>query len=700
MLYKQSLPQSDKEINFPPLPDFCCLAPDFDSKDALFRLLAHLHRSGKHAYYWLASEAKHPASHKRAGDALEMLTVWFPAGEPAPIPSDVGQSGPLHIYFGVHPSSVVRPSPRRATNSTIDVVNCLYAEIDLKDHGADWQQVWSVVQAAHVPPSVILFSGGGLHLYWLLQRPYHLTIDIVDLAREDYQHIVAHSDGTKAIRKQNQERFAHIQGVQRRWVESQYDQERKIGMDQNAKDMTRVLRLPGTINYKGKYAPHFPTVTFLKADFDLTYSLAELESYVPAPSQKPSTEPAARSNKLNTPRIAHSEIRTDQLGRKPGCVYPEFESQQDKAAFFLNRLDPSCSRAEWIRIGMTLTELNNAGLDLWDRWSSDSDKYKEGEPARIWESFKRSGVGLGTLIKIAQDANPLPNAPTWNDLYPNRPLGGRQHYYQPTHEELELQAKMMGQRSPRKGQPIGAPGGVAEARHTYHYLDVQAIGEEIVSLFCPSKTNYGFLNPPGVKSKDGRDEPIIKASSKRDGELTPDAIRLAFNHGKRRIKVDGKRKRVHTSIMANPIDDDGMTRVLAIGTTPEGVKPIMECLNKLSLSSIAIQVGPLPKVDRFPTTPIPYIYKESHSGTLPEMGVGQDLHTFGSEELEKQSDQKSDTLPEMGVGDERSTFGSEELEKQSDKKGDTLPEMGVGDERSTFGSEELEKQSDKKGDTL
>ena len=53
MLYQQSLPQSDDEINFPSeLPDFCHLPPDFDPEDALFRLLAHLHREGKHAYYW------------------------------------------------------------------------------------------------------------------------------------------------------------------------------------------------------------------------------------------------------------------------------------------------------------------------------------------------------------------------------------------------------------------------------------------------------------------------------------------------------------------------------------------------------------------------------------------------------------------------------------------------------------------------
>jgi len=56
----------------------------------------------------------------------------------------------------------------------------------------------------------------------------------------------------------------------------------------------------------------------------------------------------------------------------------------------------------WIQIGMAC---KNAGLDCsdWDNWSRGSSKYKSGECEKKWKSFKSTGVGVGTLGKIAKD---------------------------------------------------------------------------------------------------------------------------------------------------------------------------------------------------------------------------------------------------------------------------------------------------------
>jgi phage/plasmid-associated DNA primase len=57
----------------------------------------------------------------------------------------------------------------------------------------------------------------------------------------------------------------------------------------------------------------------------------------------------------------------------------------------------------WITVGQTLHQLDESLLDIWDDWSRQSDKYREGECHRRWLSFnKDGGRGLGSLIHVAQ----------------------------------------------------------------------------------------------------------------------------------------------------------------------------------------------------------------------------------------------------------------------------------------------------------
>jgi len=56
----------------------------------------------------------------------------------------------------------------------------------------------------------------------------------------------------------------------------------------------------------------------------------------------------------------------------------------------------------WLRVGMSLTQLGPAGLDLWDAWSQEGTKYQEGVCGRKWRSFSRDGgLNLGTLFHLA-----------------------------------------------------------------------------------------------------------------------------------------------------------------------------------------------------------------------------------------------------------------------------------------------------------
>ena len=61
-------------------------------------------------------------------------------------------------------------------------------------------------------------------------------------------------------------------------------------------------------------------------------------------------------------------------------------------------------RGQWLKIGMALHaefEGSEEGLDLWSQWSRQSPKFNERDQRQKWKSFKRSGVGIGTLFDLS-----------------------------------------------------------------------------------------------------------------------------------------------------------------------------------------------------------------------------------------------------------------------------------------------------------
>jgi len=62
-------------------------------------------------------------------------------------------------------------------------------------------------------------------------------------------------------------------------------------------------------------------------------------------------------------------------------------------------------RDQWLSCGMALrSHLGDRGRELWDAWSQKSDKYDRKDQDKTWRSFKRDGIGIGTLFHLAQQA--------------------------------------------------------------------------------------------------------------------------------------------------------------------------------------------------------------------------------------------------------------------------------------------------------
>jgi hypothetical protein len=210
-------------------------------RDQTLDFLNRLHAGGSWAYLWTVRGKR---------------SAWYPIGKTPPT------HGQNDVYFGVHPTSEIPPTNAqgeptapdkvRAQKLYIAAVNCLFAELDAHTHEDGKRALLADIAELKPQPSVIIDSGGGYHCYWLL-------------------------DETFVIRTADDR--ARIETAQAAWVAY-------TGGDDGAKDIARVLRLPGTQNTK--YAPPRP-VTFVSYSVNYTYSLSDLEARAQAFAKQPPT---------------------------------------------------------------------------------------------------------------------------------------------------------------------------------------------------------------------------------------------------------------------------------------------------------------------------------------------------------------------------------------------------------------------------
>jgi hypothetical protein len=195
------------------------------------------------------------------------------------------------------------------------------------------------------PSLVVESSPGRFHRYWLLAEPWPAD----ERGRADHAEVME------------------------RMIET-------YGSDPNAKDLCRVLRVPGFLNRKHG-DPHQVRVV---SSPGWRYSRAEILAAFPPVERSQPTK--AKTNGA-TP---HSDP-----GRDAG------EDRRIRDALF--RI-PADERHVWLTVGMAIeAHYGEAGRPLWDEWSlTAKDKYDERDQDKTWRSFKGSGVTIATLFHHAK----------------------------------------------------------------------------------------------------------------------------------------------------------------------------------------------------------------------------------------------------------------------------------------------------------
>ena len=158
----------------------------------------------------------------------------------------------LGAFAGVLP----RSEKGRGTADSVESGGILWCDIDDKDHNGSRGAVWSLVRGLPVPPSVVVQSGGGLHLYFFLNAEYPAD-EIAEM----------------------NERIA-----------------KKCGGD-SCHDKARILRLPTSFHQKKPENVQF--VRFVEYDESIEYTLDDLGELFP---------PVAKSKIIKTQKIAHIPI--------------------------------------------------------------------------------------------------------------------------------------------------------------------------------------------------------------------------------------------------------------------------------------------------------------------------------------------------------------------------------------------------------
>ncbi|MBN2377036.1 MAG: hypothetical protein JXD22_11585 [Sedimentisphaerales bacterium] len=138
------------------------------------------------------------------------------------------------VYFTPGLTRQADSSNHRVRASTVDAITCIWADVDYgtehkKNVPPDEATAGELVRKAKLHPSIVIHTGHGWHCYWLLNEPW---IFASDTDRQAAANLIKNWQG-------------HLRSIFK-----------AAGYELDAThDLARVLRVPGTMNYKSDPLP-------------------------------------------------------------------------------------------------------------------------------------------------------------------------------------------------------------------------------------------------------------------------------------------------------------------------------------------------------------------------------------------------------------------------------------------------------------
>ena len=269
----------------------------------------------------------------------------------------------VDIWHSVNTICIKPADGKRGDETAVSFQTAIVVDIDIRSAAhkgdlsllaADFNEAKSFLPFT---PSLIIHSGYGLHAYYIFDTP----IAITDLNREQLKHrnnLLLNAIRAKAKGKK-------IDGVG---------------------DLPRILRTPGTFNYK--LGVDNAPLCHIVEDFGLRF------------------DPANLDKRLNA--LAVTTAPTDTLFKTTRKNYVDYDDDNpDLKEFRIQRMLDYVSVVDgeydkWLDVGFALF---NEGMkcNLWEHWSRTQPEFKEGECERKWNGFHHApnGISIASLYQWA-----------------------------------------------------------------------------------------------------------------------------------------------------------------------------------------------------------------------------------------------------------------------------------------------------------
>ena len=271
----------------------------------------------------------------------------------------------VDIWHAVNPVSIEPTSGKRGDELAVSYQTAIVVDIDIRSDAhkgdpslfaADFDEAKSFLPFT---PSLIILSGYGLHAYYIFDSPIKIT-------------------------DQNREELKRRNNLLLEIIRQRANGKKIDGVG----DLPRVLRTPGTFNYKlGKdNAP----LCHIVEDSGLRFS------------------PSQTDERLNALIIATPTTETQSRNaRKTDINY--FDDNPDLKEFRIRRMLDYITVVDgeyekWLNVGFALF---NEGIDcsLWENWSRTQPDFKDGECERKWNGFHHdpNGISIASLYQWATE---------------------------------------------------------------------------------------------------------------------------------------------------------------------------------------------------------------------------------------------------------------------------------------------------------
>ena len=271
----------------------------------------------------------------------------------------------IDVWHSVNPVSVAPYAGKRGDENVVSYQIACVADIDIRSNAhkgdpslfaADFDEAKSFLPFT---PSIIINSGYGLHAYYIFDEP----IPITDQNREELKrrnNLLLDVIRAKAAGKK-------IDGVG---------------------DLPRILRTPGTFNYK--LSRDKAPLCHIVENSDLRFSPAELDEKLNAlVITKPMTDTYFKPARTNG---------IDYVDDNPELKEFRIRRMLD----YINVVDGEYEK--WLNVGFALF---NEGLDcnVWENWSRSQPEFKEGECEHKWNGFHHdpNGITIASLYQWATE---------------------------------------------------------------------------------------------------------------------------------------------------------------------------------------------------------------------------------------------------------------------------------------------------------